>query len=179
MKFYFPLTASPFTLTMEQILNEFGVKPLLLAAQVVNFFVLLWILKRFLYRPLLKVLEERKQKIAESLKNAEEIEKRLLQTEEQSEKKLAEAAVEAKKILEETNKTVVQIIEEAHVKASHDMEEIVNKGMQSINAEREKMHQEMREELAEIVVVALEKVTGKVITKEDQKKMIEDTVKRM
>lgn len=164
---------------MEQILNQFGINKFLLTAQVVNFLVLLWILKRFLYKPILKVLEERKQKIAESLKNAEEIEKKLLQTEEDRDKKLAEAAQEGKKILEETTKTASQIIEEGHLKAAKDMEEIVNKGKESISVEREKMHQEMREELAEIVVVALEKITGKVITKEDQKKMIEDTVKRM
>ena len=164
---------------MDQILNQFGIKYILLLAQVVNFLVLLWILKRFLYKPILKVLEERKQRIAESLKNAEEIEKRLAETEEESEKKLSVASIEAKKILEETNKSVAQIIEEAHFRANKDMEEIVKKGQESINAEREKMHQEMREELAQIVVTALEKVTGKVITIKDQKKMIDDTVKRI
>ena len=164
---------------MDQILNQFGIKYILLLAQVVNFLVLLWILKRFLYKPILKVLEERKQRIAESLKNAEEIEKRLAETEKESEKKLSVASIEAKKILEETNKSVAQIIEEAHFRANKDMEEIVKKGQESINAEREKMHQEMREELAQIVVTALEKVTGKVITIKDQKKMIDDTVKRI
>lgn len=164
---------------MDQILNQFGIKPLLLAAQIVNFLVLLWILKKTLYKPILKVLEERKQKIAESLKNAEEIQKKLEQTELDREEKLTDAAREAKKMLEETSKSVTQIIEEAHIKASKDAENIISKGKESIKADREKMHQEMREELSRIITVALEKVTGKVITKNDQRKMVEDTVKRM
>ena len=58
------------------ILSQFGVKPILLAAQVVNFLILLFILKKFLYGPILKVLSERRKKIEDSLKNVEEIEKR-------------------------------------------------------------------------------------------------------
>ncbi len=164
---------------MEKILTEFGVQPLLLVAQIVNFLVLLWILNKILYKPLLKVLEERKQRIAESLKNAEEIQKKLEQTELEREKKLAEAAKEAKEMLEETAKSVTQIIEEAHVKAAKDAEDIIGKGKESINADREKMHQEMREELSDIVVLALEKVVGKTMTDKDQKRMIEETVKRL
>lgn len=164
---------------MDQILKDFGVQPLLLTAQIVNFLVLLWILNKLLYKPILKVLEERKAKIAESLKNAEEIQKKLEQTELDREEKLTDAAREAKKMLEETSKSVTQIIEEAHIKASKDAENIISKGKESIKADREKMHQEMREELSRIITVALEKVTGKVITKDDQRKMLEDTVKRM
>jgi len=75
-----------------EIFNQFGINPLLLLAQVVNFAVLLFILKRFLYKPILKVLEERKKRIEESLKNAEEIEKRLVETAELEEEILAKSA---------------------------------------------------------------------------------------
>ncbi len=73
------------------ILNEFGIKPILLAAQVVNFLILLYILKRFLYKPILKVLNERKNKIADSLKNAEEIERKLVEISEEEQKRIAKA----------------------------------------------------------------------------------------
>ena len=71
------------------ILNQFGVQPILLAAQVVNFLILLFILKKFLYGPILKVLDSRKKTIEQSLKNAEEIERRLLETTEEKEKVMA------------------------------------------------------------------------------------------
>ncbi|MBI2593944.1 F0F1 ATP synthase subunit B, partial [Candidatus Daviesbacteria bacterium] len=77
---------------MEKILSDFGVQPVLLLAQIVNFLVLLWILNKLLYKPVLKVLEERKAKIEKGLKNAEEIEKRLAQTAEEEEKAILAAA---------------------------------------------------------------------------------------
>jgi F-type H+-transporting ATPase subunit b len=164
---------------MEKILSEFGVNPLLLAAQVVNFLVLLFILKRFLYKPLLKVLEERKEKIAESLKQAEEIQETLTKTEEEKEKKLAAATLEARGLIEEATKNANQIIAQAHTKASKDIEEILKKGQEQIKQERLQMQQELRGELADIVVVAMEKVTGKVLKEKDQKELIAKTVKEI
>lgn len=164
---------------MEQILKDFGIQPILLAAQIVNFLVLLYLLKRFLYKPILKVLEERKEKIAESLKNAQEIEKRLLKTEEDKEKVLNKAALESKKIVEAATKSADQIIKDAHLKATEDMQAIVEKGKATIKLEGIKMQQATRENLAELVATALTKVTGKVINKKEQKEMIEKTVRQM
>ena len=48
-----------------EIIKQFGINPILLAAQVVNFIVLLFIFKKLLYKPILKVLDERKKKIEE------------------------------------------------------------------------------------------------------------------
>src|SRR4030067_222054 len=59
-----------------EVLEDFGVEPILLLAQVVNFVILLYILKRFLYKPILKVLEERKKRIETSVKQSEDIQKR-------------------------------------------------------------------------------------------------------
>lgn len=160
-----------------EILSEFGINGWLLAAQVVNFLILLFILKKFFYKPLLKVLDERKTKIAQSLKNAEEIEKTLAKTEEDREKRLDKATVEAKQIITEATSSATQIIEEAHTKASLDIEEMVKKGQAAIEAERERLHQEIKAELADIVGIALEKVTDKALTAKEQKVLIEKTVK--
>jgi F-type H+-transporting ATPase subunit b len=65
------------------ILHEFGVQPILLLAQIVNFAILFFLLRKFLYGPLLKILEQRRNTIKESLKNAEKIEKQLALTEEE------------------------------------------------------------------------------------------------
>lgn len=160
-----------------EILSEFGINGWLLAAQVVNFLVLLFILKKFFYKPLLKVLDERKTKIAQSLKNAEEIEKTLAKTEEDREKRLDQAAVEAKQIITEATSSATQIIEEAHTKASLDIKDMIKKGQVAIEAERERLHQEIKSELAEIVGIALEKVTEKALTAKEQKTLIEKTVR--
>lgn len=164
---------------MEQIFEQFGIKPILLLAQIVNFLVLLLILKKFLYGPILKVLENRKQKIVESLKNAEEIEAKLLQTEEDREIVIRKAFEEAQKIVNEATKSANQIIAQAHAKASADLEEIVRRGQGTIKLERERMQQELRGELANLVVISLEKVTGKILDKEDQKDLIAKSVRNI
>jgi F-type H+-transporting ATPase subunit b len=162
---------------MDKIISDFGVQPVLLAAQIVNFLILLFILNKLLYKPLLKVLEQRRQKVEESIKNAEKIEQKLLKTEEEYEKRIVEASKEGQKIIDEATKSASQIVSEAHQKAQSDIEEMMQKGQASIRMERDRMQQEMREELSDVVVTALEKVTGKVINKTDQRKMVDQAVK--
>ncbi len=160
-----------------EILESFGIQPILLAAQAVNFLILLWVLQRFAYKPILKVLETRKQTIADSLKNAEEIEKRLQKTEEDREKRLQKAADEAREILGDATKTASQIMEEAQERGRVQMAEIIEKGRQTLQAEQDKLHQEIRQEVAIMVVTALEKVTGKVLSASDQKKLVDQSLK--
>ncbi len=161
------------------ILNQFGVKPILLAAQVVNFLILLFILKKFMYKPLLKVLETRKQKIADSLKNAEEIEKRLVETNEKMDLMIAKASDEAQKIIEESKKETALYLEETKVRGEKLSAEIIKKGQESLSLEREKIESDIRLNLSELVAIALQKVTGKTLSGKDEKDMIEREIKKL
>lgn len=158
---------------MEQIITDFGVKPVLLAAQVINFLVLFLILKKFLYPPVLKVLEQRRQIVTESLNNADKIEQRLQKLEDESTEKLAVVSKDAQKILEMASKTADEIIAKAHHKAQADIEKMLEKGQQTLLQEREKMKQEMREELMQLVVLGIERTAGKVLEEADHKQILE------
>jgi F-type H+-transporting ATPase subunit b len=162
-----------------EILNQFGIQPILLAAQVVNFAILFFILKKLLFKPIITMLKARQATIAKSLEDAAEIETRLQKTEEDREKVLQKAALEAKKMIDETTQQASQIIAEAHTKASADMENILEQGRQSIRLEKEKMQQEIRAELADLLVLGLEKVAGKVLTQKDQKELVRETVHQL
>lgn len=162
---------------MQQILNQFGVQPILLLAQVVNFLILLFILKKILYKPLLNVLEKRKQIIAQSLKNSEEIEKRLTDLSEEEEKRILRAVSEGEKIIKQAQDAGVQIIEDAKIKSEGVAEKIIQDTNLALQLEREKIQQEMRENLSKFVMMALEKVISK--SGINQKEMVEDTLKRM
>lgn len=164
---------------MEKIFEQFGIQPILLAAQIVNFLVLLFILNKLMYKPVLKILKDRKDKIAASLKNAEEIDLKLQKTEEESENRLQKASQEAQKIIDETKKSAQEIIAQAHTKAQSDINEMLKKGQDQINLEREKMNQEVRDELSKIVEISLEKVAGKILTTKDQKELIDKSVKQI
>jgi len=160
-----------------QILDQFGIQPILLLAQIVNFLVLLFLLKKFLYSPILKMLQLRKDKIAKSLEDAAEIEKKLAQTEEDREKALAKAAEEAKQIIDHATKGGEEIIKQAHDKAALDIVELVKKSEEAMKLEREQMQSEIRQELAGLVTTSLEKIVGKVLNKKDQEQLIEKSIK--
>lgn len=162
-----------------EILNQFGINPILLAAQVVNFLILLFILKKFLYKPILKVLEERKQRIADSLKNAEEIERKLLLTEEEKEKVLAKASSDVQKMLDEAKKEIEIMKDEGKLQAQHLAAQIIKKGEESAQAEMDRRQQELMAHMAEIVALGMEKVTGKAFNRQDQKEIIEKEVRNL
>lgn len=162
-----------------EILSQFGVQPVLLVAQVVNFLILLFILKKFLYKPLLKVLDTRREKIAESLKNAEEIERKLLLTEEEKEKILARTSLEAQKLMDETKKEIELMKEEGKIQAQNLAAQIIKKSEESAKAEAEKMRQEMIASMAEIIGIGMEKVAKGAFDKNKQKEIIEREVRNL
>ncbi len=162
---------------MEQVLKDFGINPLLLAAQVVNFLILLWILSKFLYRPILKVLTERRKKIEDSLKNAAEIELRLQEAKDEADRIIAKASLEGQKILDESTTMGMHLKDEIMQKATKSAETMLKKNEEALILEKEKMMNEVRAEAADLVVLVLHKITGQVITREDQKKMIEQKLK--
>lgn len=164
---------------MEAIFKDFGVQPVLLAAQVVNFLVLLFLLKRFLYRPILKVLEQRRVKVAKSLKDASEIEARLAKTVEDQDKILAQASKEAQGIVENATRSADQIIQDAQLKATQDIQEMMDSARVAITQEKEGLIQEVRAEAANLISLGLEKITGKVLTGKDQENLVKKSIKDM
>ncbi len=162
-----------------EILNQFGINPILLAAQVVNFLILLFILKKFLYKPILKVLDERKQKIEDSLRNAEKIEERLAQTNKEMEKILANALDEGRKIINESKELGNQIIEEAKKTSEEIITRATEDAVKLVEREKQVLMQEVRQNLGSLVALVFEKITGKQINKEDQKRIIDKEVKNI
>ena len=162
---------------MDKILTDFGIQPVYLAAQVVNFIILLLILKKFLYGPILKVLEDRKQTVSDNLTKAELIEVQLQTTEQESVKKLSEVSTQAKMILDNASNSANQIIADAHEKAQADIELMIEKGKETILVEREMMKKEMSEELAGLVLEGIERIAGKILDQPDHIKIVDQTIK--
>ena len=161
------------------ILNQFGVQPILLAAQVVNFLILLFILKKFMYKPLLKVLDERKQKIADSLKNAEEIEKRLLEIGEREAQALLKSAKEGEKIIKEARDAGSQILEETRKEAEQIIIRATEQAKQLMVQEKDNLQQSVRENVADLIFTVIQKVTGKILTQQDKKKIADESIKSL
>jgi F-type H+-transporting ATPase subunit b len=161
---------------MDKILTDFGVQPVYLAAQMVNFIILLLVLKKFLYRPILKVLQDRKKTISDSLLKSEQITTQLQTTEVKIAEELSEASRQARVIIANASKTAHRIIIEAHEKAQVDVDLMMEQGKQSISVEREMMKNEMHDELAGLVVLGMERVAGKVLDQPDHTKIVDQTI---
>ncbi len=81
-----------------EILNNFGFEPILFVAQIVNFVIIYLLLKKFLYKPVLKLLKERRDIITKGLKQAEESARLLEETVQKEEKDIAGRPGEGKKV---------------------------------------------------------------------------------
>lgn len=164
---------------MSEIVAQFGINPWLLAAQIVNFLVLLWLLKRMFYQPLLKIIEERRRMIAQSLERAAEIERKLEQVEQEQSRILNQAEVEAKKVIAEATKKADELIKEAEHQARTQAAQILHKAKLDQEAQRRKLYREIKAELAQLVVTSLEKILEDVLDQQTQRKIIQQTLRRI
>lgn len=160
-----------------EIIKEFGINPILLLAQIVNFTILLLLLKKFLYKPILKVLEDRKSTVAKSLKQAEEIEKRLEQTALEQEKLLKSAAAESNKIISDSKKEAHELAEKTLEQTKQTINDMLEKNEARLKTEKDQMLIEVKKELTDLVVATTLKVSKKTFSKEDNKKIIDETIR--
>lgn len=164
---------------MDKIISDFGIQPIYLLAQSINFIILLLILRKFLYRPVLKVLEARKKTVSDSLINAEQISNKLLATDQESARKLSEATKHARLILEKASNSADQIIAGGRKKAHADVKLIIEQGKESILVEREMMKKEMTNELESLVILGVERIAGKVLEHPDHSKIVNQTIEEL
>lgn len=162
-----------------EILHNFGIEPTLLLAQIVNFLVILFLLKKFFFGPIVKVLEERKNKIAESLKNADLIEERLHKTESDSASILEKARSEAQKLLADAKEESQRITDNANIEAKKTIEDAQVAIKAQIATEKEKLQKDVQSETMVLVTDIVKKVLGRTMTKSEKAEMTKVAVSEM
>lgn len=147
--------------------------------QVINFLVLLFILNKLLYKPMLQMLSDRKQTIADSLEKsaAARAEADKLKAEYQA--SLAQAKKEAQEIIEKANKMGEEMKEEIITKAKAEADKAVRKAQDEISREKTQAIAALRGEVATLAVLAAGKVVGKAITVDDHEQMVKEFVKEV
>jgi len=164
---------------MAETLQSLGIYWPKLLAQTVNFAIVMFVLWRFAYRPVLKMLEERRQRVAEAMINAEKAREELAKTEGQRSQVLAETNAQANKMIEEARAAAAKVREQETQKAIKEAEQIVVKAREAAAIERTRMLADVKRELGRLVVATTSKVTGKVLTSEDQRRLTEETTKAL
>lgn len=160
--------------TVEQIAKTFGFNGQLFISQVISFSIVAFLLHRFAYKPILAVLEQRRQTIAKGLADAEQIKRDLASAQAKSQEILNQASAQANKIIEEARAAAAKVTETESQKAVAAAQDIVNKARQASEAELVRMKAELRREVGRLVASTTAKVTGKVLTPEDQQRLIQE-----
>ena len=141
-----------------EIFKSFGIQPVLLLAQIVNFLIILFLLKKFFYKPIIKILDDRKQRIAESLQNAQTIEERLKKTEEKSAQILDETRKNAQELLDETKKEAERISTQAQAENRKTIEQTIAQATKQIESQRLQMRKQLQKETLGLVLEVVKKV---------------------
>ena len=164
---------------MNETLDMLGIQWQKLIIQAVNFSIVLFLLWKFVFPPIFKVLEARKARIAEGLANADKIKAELARTEADRQKVLADAGDLANRIIAEAREAAARVSEIETQKAVAAAEQILVKAREAAAQERAAMLAALKREVGRLVVQTSVTVTGKLLTPADQTRLAEETQRQI
>ena len=162
-----------------QIARTFGVDWQHLGAQIISFSIVCAVLHKFAYRRILAMLEQRREQIALGIANAEKIKVELDKTETQRQEVLAQAHTQGAKFIQEAQAAAARVQQEETKKAIAAAEQITAKAREAASQDHDQMLAELKREVGKLVVQATTRVTGKILTAEDQRRLAEETSKEI
>jgi F-type H+-transporting ATPase subunit b len=147
-----------------------------LVSQLVNFTIILVALRVFLWKPFLRVLDERRQRIEEGLKASEQAAHAAESSQEESRRILETARAGSRDIVARAQDTAARLGAELEAQARRDSEQIVTRARQEIDAERQQAIQALRAEFADLTVRAAERVVGQSIDASTHQRLIDEVL---
>jgi|SRR5438874_1976145 len=171
--------AGGFSDMLRDTADTFGWNPWLFFSQVISFVIVALVLRRFAYKPILNVLEERRRRIEEGQLNAEKIKRQLDEAKERYSEILAKANAEAQKMIDEARESSAHLAERKQQEAITAAEQIIAKAREASAIEHERTMDSLKQELGRLVVDTTAKVTGKVLTAEDQQRLQEEALSQL
>jgi len=157
---------------MEQIVETFGINWKLLVIQAVNFAVLLFLLHRFLYKPLLKLLDERRGKLEKGMEDAKQAGIALTEANSKKEEILSQTKREAKEIIEKAVAGGEKMKEGIVSEASEEARGIISHAEKSAKEEKERIVAAAKKDLGGAVVLAVEKILREKVNPEMERELI-------
>ena len=162
---------------MESLISTFHLDIGLFVAQLVNFALVFSVLYFLVFKPLVKVMGERTARIDKSLKEADEIEKRLADTISAKEEVLAAAQQQAEELLLEADKKAELRRQELVAKAKEEIGQVINAEKEKLAKEKAATLKEMRQEISALVILAAEKFLNEKMTGEKDQELIKKMLK--
>jgi len=154
-----------------------GINLPLLVVFVINFIILFVLLRMFLYKPVLKMLDERAQRTKEAMELAESTKKEHEQAKAEMQKQIEKGRQEAQAIIAQAMQIGERLKEESRQEATKQAQSIIDRTRAELEAERDKIIQDLRREFVDISIAAAEKVIKETLDREKHRKLIEETLR--
>src|SRR5438067_8928208 len=164
---------------LRETADTFGWNWKVFLSQVISFCIVAFLLRRFAYKPILAVLEDRRRKFEEGQLNAEKIRKELAEAEKRYQEIVAKANADAQRMIDEARESSSHLAERKQQEAITAAEQILAKAKEAAALEHERQMQTLKRELGGLVVDATAKVSGKVLTPEDQRRLQEEAARQV
>ena len=145
---------------------------------LINFLILVGVLGKFLYKPFLEFMNNRRQSIQDALDNAELTNRRADEKMQNYNKRIAKAEEESREIIREAKQRADAQADEIIEEANHKATEIILKAEQTIEREKEKAMEDMRQEIAALAVLAAEKIVEQEIQRIGQEAIVDEVIKQ-
>jgi F-type H+-transporting ATPase subunit b len=155
-----------------------GVNLPLLVVFIINFIVLFILLRLFLYKPVLKMLDERAKRTKEGMELAEATKKEYEQAKGEVQKQIENGRQEAQAIIAQALQTGERLKEESRAEAAKQAQGIIDRTKAELETERDKIVGDLRREFVELSVLAAEKVIKETLDREKHRKLIEETLQQ-
>ena len=160
-------------------LGPFGFNWPLFVAQVINFILVILILKKFAFGPIQQMLEQRRTRIAEGEEKLKRIEKQLSESEEHTAAAIAKANEEAQRLIDEARESAATLSEAKAQEAIDHAQQILAKAEAAAKAERQQIAAELKKEFGQLVASTTAQVTGKVLTDEDKGRINQEALAKV
>lgn len=159
--------------------NDFGLNWQLVAAEIINFIIIFYILKRYLYPPLFKVLKKRQDLAKESIEQSEKSRKALEKAQAEEKAIIKKAQTAANEILKDARDQSIVLIQEAEETAKKQTQRMIQEAKSQIAIETEEAEKRLSEHVSNLSMEILRKSVSNIFSDEEQSKIIKKAVKEM
>ncbi len=161
------------------IIKTFKVEWPLFIAQVINIVIVLFVLYKFAFKPILAMLEERRQRIVSGEEKIKLIERQMAESVETTAAAIAKANEEAVRMVSEAKQGAASFTEQKTQEAIANAQQILAKAEAAAKADRERLIAELKGEFGRLVALTTSQVTGKVLSQDDQRRINEDALAKV
>jgi F-type H+-transporting ATPase subunit b len=162
---------------VEELFKNLGIEWKILIAQAINFGILLFVLTKFVYKPITKVLDARAKTIEKVNKNADEMEKKLSDIAENEKMILQEARIKSNQIITAAEKTAKENADRISSEAEMRLKETLKNEKDNLAKERDRVMSDIKKDVGEIISAAIQKISTDSIDDKSRQRMVEEAKK--